>query len=716
MEKLKNYKKICLEKRTSYSKNIVTKLGNAKDSKEWWTIANSFKNKKIVVGQNIPLTSFVEYFKNLLVLDTAPLNFHYAAPEILVPMLDDVITVDELKAVLEKAKESKAPGLDRIPYEYYKNAPVVLVNELCGIMNDIFETAEIPRTFQDSIIFPIFKKGDIDLVENYRGLTFSNTDYKLFTGILLNRIEKWVDENDILCEYQAGFRKNYSTLDNIFSLSNIVQLQLSKKKKLYAFFVDFKAAFDTVNRQALFYKLSNIGMSSKMLNILKKLYENTRSSIWNGKEMSDFFSVMLGVKQGCVLSPLLFSLFINDINVVLPGGFNLGNVSIKLLMYADDLVLFAEDRLTLQKMINKLAEYCKTWGLVVNLLKSKVLIFRNGSRISTLDKWTFDGNVIEVVNEYNYLGVIFTHNMSFFKHLDKKLTTSKNAINLTWAKFVRNKNIRSSDKYRMFEAVVRSIMCYGGQVWGFKSYELVEKLQRFFLKKMFFLPSNTPNYMLSIETGLGDLFAYTLKLHFDYIRKVMCLPDNRLTKILARAIIENEVYWAKEWKNMTTSIGYEFDFSYDIKVWKKHQSNILEKLIYKQWSCNVDRAKASTHHDAYPSLQYTNLPNYFADQNPIEMISLLFKARGGLLDLNARAFTSNTTENCTLCNRDECDNTFHLVASCPIFKSYRKQYLGKELLSLYEFTDYLNGKNYEFLYLYLKMSLKYRKLIINFYA
>lgn len=306
--------------------------------------------------------------------------------------------------------------------------------------------------------------------------------------------------------------------------------------------------------------------------------------------------------------------------------------------------------------------------------------------------------------------------MSFNKHLNHKLSASKNAINQTWSKFVRNRNILASNKYKMFDAVVKSIMCYGGQVWGFNQYDQVEKLQRFFLKKMFYLPSNTPNYMLSIETGLNNLFAYTLKLHYAYIRKVMTLPDTRLPKILARKAIDYEIYWAKEWKNIATWIDYDFDFSWDLNEWKKIHSNTLEKIIHKQWEGNIDSAKGSIHHDAYMTLEYTNLPNYFADHNPIYMISLIFKTRGGLLDINARSFKNNTIENCDLCNLGEVENTFHFVARCPIFKTFRRHFLGKEILCMQEFTEYLNGKSYELLYLYLKAALNYRKLIVNFFC
>ena len=102
------------------------------------------------------------------------------------------------------------------------------------------------------MIIPLFKKGDHSKVTNYRGISLLDVLSKVFSQILQNRLKTWCDINDLIPEEQAGFRKEYSTVDNIFSLNAIVQKYISKPKgRFYTLFVDFKVAFDSINRNKL---------------------------------------------------------------------------------------------------------------------------------------------------------------------------------------------------------------------------------------------------------------------------------------------------------------------------------------------------------------------------------------------------------------------------------------------------------------------------------
>lgn len=665
---------------------------------------------------NIELQDFVKHFESLLTPNPDSSVFSYAVPEIKIQWMDAPFQPEEIKLVLKITKDKKAPGIDRIPYEFYKYGGEKFELEINSVLNSIYQSECIPESFKESIMFPLFKKGDNRLVENYRGLSFLNTLCKIFTGVLLQRINKWIEDNKILHESQAGFRKKYSCDDNIFNLSSLAHLQLAKKKKLYVFFVDFKAAFDTISHESLFYKLHALGLSSKLIRILRGLYKNTRSAIWNGDKISNFFEVCSGVKQGCLLSPTLFALFVNDLYDYLPGGIKVKAETIKLLMYADDLTLIAEDETTLQKMINKLEDYCKLWNLVVNLNKSKLLVFRNGTRLPKNEKWFFNNEPIEIVNQYKYLGVIFNYNMGYSKHLVGKLEAAKNAINATWSSFIKNKDIALSKKMKIFLAASRSIMCYAGAVWGFKEYEEVEKLQRYFLKKVFNLPSNTPTYMLHIETGLHKLFLFTLRLHFNYINKIMEYSEERYPKLLAMEALSNNVYWTKEWRAIFQKVAVDFNYNTsEIRNWRYMQNDALNKLALIHWNENVERARASQFHDEYCNLQFHDVPNYFNDKNSREMISLIFRARGGLLNINARAFKAATTGICTICNMDKSENTFHFISQCPTFKQYRLAYFGKEKLTYDEFIEILNGKQYASLFHYIKAAISYRYLIVTEY-
>ena len=150
-----------------------------------------------------------------------------------------------------KQKNNKAPGEDRVGYEFLKNASDIFLEELAICYNIIYESSKLDDTFIKSIIFPIFKKGERENTNNYRGIAFMNTVAKTFMSILNSRINKWLHKHTLITEFQAGFREGYSTADNLYNLEAIVHLKFNEKNKLYAFFVDFRAAFDKVSRKSL---------------------------------------------------------------------------------------------------------------------------------------------------------------------------------------------------------------------------------------------------------------------------------------------------------------------------------------------------------------------------------------------------------------------------------------------------------------------------------
>ena len=702
------YLNTCSQKKLDFQNANITKLDNVRCSKAWWRIANTLKSRTPLAGNEVSSDSLYNHFSSLLAIETDQ-SINWCMPYIVDSFLDSPFEQCELFTVLKSVKLNKSPGLDGIPYEFYKFAPVCFLNEILQVFNTIFLSESIPVSFKKSMLIPLFKKGDPSLAANYRGLSLIDCIAKIFNNVLLNRIESWLSRNDILNEYQAGFRKQYSTIDNIFNLVNIVTLNNLKSKHTYAFFVDFSCAFDKIPRNSLFYKLSVFGLSSKMIRIIQHLYDDSCSRIWDGSILSDEFKVKTGVKQGCILSPILFSLYLNDLPFALPGGLNFDNTSVKILLYADDIVLLADTPEVLQEMIDALYNYCNQWSLCVNLLKSKILIFRKSPRISQSLQWHFGSEIIEIVNSYTYLGVNLNFNMSFKKHLENKLSASKIAITSTWSRYISNVKISSKNKFKIFESASQSIMLYAAQVWGFERYDSVEKLLRFFVKKLHYLPSNTPNYMINLETGVDPLFLTTLKLHFDYINRALSLSPSRLPNILALKIIDLNVSWAKEWKNLCALLNYTpQDSSLPIC---KYSRDILQLLQSHEYAANINKASNSQFHDLYNKLEY-NVPPLLAQLSP-RASSLIIRARGGLLNINARSFIINTDGICTLCNMNEVENIFHFIGICPVFSNFRITYFQQDILELADVIDILNGKAYKSLYLYIESCLNYRKLIIS---
>lgn len=680
-------------------------------------MVREIKGTKLSCGVKLSVLQFRDFFIHLLNPPVVSSPIEFAEPFRQNIGLDGEITLDEVLVVLKGLKNNKAPGLDGIPYEFFKNASLSFLELLVAKFNQTLCSGLVPECFERSIIVPLFKKGDPNVPANYRGISFSNSVAKIFCGVLLNRLSEWAVESKALSECQFGFRKGYSTIDSIFVLKNVVEYRLMQKVRTYAFFIDFKAAFDSIDRRALFYKLMGKGISTKFINALKALYKNTSFAVWDGNNFSEWFVTSVGLKQGCILSPLLFSLFIDDIVDCVEDGLRIGDVVVKILLYADDIIILAETPELLQRSINKVRDYCEMWNLTVNLDKSKIMVFQKGGRRSQTEKWFFGEGEIETVREYKYLGLLLTPTLSMTKHLKERLALGKSAINTTWREVISQKDVPHSAKYKIFEAVMRSIVCYAGQVWGVKQFEDVEKILRFFLKKLFRLPRTTPNYMLHLETGLAPIYLHTLKLHFDYVCKVLTTyHSGRLPYKVCSVIINEKKLWFRDWFDLLgDDCAFMSDsFSTMADINKVNLYAVLSRVDDRFWDKVQVAAQSSQHRAIYRnlSINFGNERGYFKDDNSIQKISILFKLRGELLPLNNQPHAT-TPPICTLCNLQKEEDIVHFLGECPVFDAIRRSTFGKSMLTFDEVIRYLNGFDWEALFTFAVNALKYRRRIIT---
>ena len=153
--------------------------------------------------------------------------------------LDD-ITALEVQDAIRALKCNKAPGPDGLCGEFYKYSDACVVNFLTKYFNKPFDSGMFPLAWSESVIQPLHKKGDKNSPDNYRGISLLNVNGKLYYYVLNKRLTDWVEEHGLINEAQAGFRRNYSTIDHIFTLLALVQRQLLNHGKLYVAFIDFK--------------------------------------------------------------------------------------------------------------------------------------------------------------------------------------------------------------------------------------------------------------------------------------------------------------------------------------------------------------------------------------------------------------------------------------------------------------------------------------------
>ena len=371
------------------------------------------------------------------------------------------------------------------------------------------------------LVIPIFKKkGDVKDPSNYRGITLLSSIGKVFTSLISRRLNKYIEHFEILGEEQAGFRKNHSTADHILVLYSLMDICTKKlKKKLYCTFVDYSKAFDTVPHIHLWNKLIAAGINGKIFCVIKSMYKAAKSYI-----KQDNFT---GVRQGENLSPLLFALYLNDLEGFLEKAYNgLEDVSrlmqdcnqsedfvvyLKLftILYADDTIIMAESSTEMQAALNGMNHYCKLWKLKVNTSKTKVVIFGSKSN-KNAEQFKLGDINIEIVNQYDYLGITFKHNGNLQPGITKLCDQASRAM---YALLNKSKKLGLSLDMQifLFDSLVLPIALYGSEILGCKNIGVVEQLHLKFLRMLLKVNIATPKCMIYGELGRMPL-SYNVEL------------------------------------------------------------------------------------------------------------------------------------------------------------------------------------------------------------
>ena len=358
---------------------------------------------------------------------------------------------------------------------------------------------------------------------------------KIFAKIINARLLKFT--SDINLEEQAAYKKGYGTVDQIFVLQCLVQRRITEKHgRYYVLFVDFQKAFDSIPHHHMLYTLINNGIHGDILHILRSMYSKLKSCVRMDNGLTDYFDCTIGTRQGCILSPLLFSLYMNKLVEMLKcydcQGMYVNEMAknIMILLYADDVAKGACTVKKLQDMINVLEEFCKNWGLSVNVDKTKIMVFRKGGSIRNNEKWYMFGKLIEIVTMYKYLGILFTSGLSWNKAIHTLSLRAKKAVTILLMYSIKCGGLPVSLAFELFDKMVLPILTYGAEVWGIRPYQAIEDVQIYFCKKVIGLPKNTSNNAVLGECGRHALYIASFKKCIKYWLKILKMPESRYTK------------------------------------------------------------------------------------------------------------------------------------------------------------------------------------------
>ena len=417
-------------KNTIIADNIAENLCK-KDDRAFWGEIKKMTNSKIKLpsmvgnanGNDAINTMWQEHYSNIFnsVKGSSCEDIHAAmCMELIVFDRDMIVSSSEIEDIIADMSCNKSPGLDGLTSEHMKFANSKLPVLLSIRMSAVLIHGHVPRSAMRSVLVPIIKNTNKRITDkdNYRPICLSNVFTKVIEKVLLCRMLGWLSTTS----NQFGFKHKHGKDMCVFTLKELIRYYIKHGSCMYVAYLDASKAFDRVNQNKLFIKLMNIGVPKWIIKFISQWYCNQTLCVKWGSLISDVFPVTNGVRQGGILSPLLFNVYINDLSrslSKLPIGCCSGENVINLLMYADDIVLLSPPAKGMQRLLDNAYAYGCDYDILFNSKKSQLMI------CDTM-KLGYDRHIIlgeaplTVTNSYKYLGHIITDNLSDEADLEDK--------------------------------------------------------------------------------------------------------------------------------------------------------------------------------------------------------------------------------------------------------------------------------------------------------
>lgn len=495
-----------------------------------------------------------------------------------------------------------------------------------------------------------------------------------------------------------GFRSKHSTIDHIYLLKCIIDIFLATGRKLYAVFVDYAKAFDTVWRAGLWHKLIKWGVNGKVLRVIQNLYSGIKSQVLINGCVSEYFSCNTGVRQGENLSPLLFSLYVNDleeflhdqgcspINVCNNDDIDVQELNnrLKLLvvMYADDTATVSETSEGLQAALNALDEYCDTWKLKINKSKTKVVIFSK-RKVIRRQVFTINDVELEKVDSFKYLGIVFNHNGSFLKC---KKHVFENGQRAMWCllKKCRKLSLPPSIQLKLFDQTVLPVLTYGCEVWGFERLDLIEKLHLRFCKLILQVNKSTPSCMIYGELGRYPVSVTVKTRVISYWCKLLSGPRHKYAHLVYKLCyrLHNSgtvtMPWISFVKNILDELGLSnvwIDQEFSSSTWLVNSVKLkLRDQAFQTWTQSVRESGKCFNYGTYKTeLRFED----YLDDLPWTFAKALchFRVANHCLPVERGRYIGVPRHErlCTACNSNRLGDEYHFLLECSSLQNSREK-------------------------------------------
>lgn len=581
------------EEKERYNKEVEKAVSEGRE----WEVINRERGNRKDINREIGMREWTDYFKRM----GGGVNNRIRGEGRKFIKENDIEEVrrEEVEKAIARLKRGKAAGHDEIEGEALKFGGEKVRKEMWEIVRRVWRGEGWPEDWKTGLIVPLVKKGVGKSVEEYRGITLMPIGYKVYAEVLRGRLEKEVEKTGGIPHNQTGFRTGMGTMDNIYTLNYIVNKNLGKKGgKLIALFVDFKAAFPSVNRGLLWRVLERRGIEEGVIERVKELYTDVRSRVKVGGKVGKEFWLGRGLMQGCPLSPLLFTLLIADLEEKMKkrgkGGVVLGKGRVYSLAYADDVVLMADDEAGMRLMMGEFEKYAREKDLWVNVEKTKIVRFRKRRGKRRYER-SLNKREVEEVNEFCYLGFWFDCNGTHDLNVKRRVERASRVMGQVWGIGVRRFRDDWKRRVWLFDVLIWSIASYGVEVWGWKEEKKVESMHERFLRWVMGVSMYCPGYMLREELEREKMVVRQRKRAWRFEEKLRQGGGSEWARMCLGKIEEREVRGAKEmmkWEKMRRKARKDMgkngigEGEMELKLKKKDKEERWEKIVmskYNRW-------------------------------------------------------------------------------------------------------------------------------------